>query len=427
MGAIMGYYRQRGTNVLRDNYWVKDNNGILRRATRLEGPRSGFSDFQNLVKYSAGPFQEPPGTTTGQWDVNTADLDSWENVISCIEGGTALKATSKSGQASRIQNKYTGDELGLYSGEIEVFSGIFERVNQTSSHINVWNEAGSQQLGTVWWNFSTGLNYDDPDSLGLIVDWGGEVLDDNGPNNGVLVHIWIAIDTVGYTSDARRVQFRIDNQATSETGILHHAQVIALESGFTFSNNGAPTSPIVNLGATQNTRGKELFTQSISFSPQALTGYIRFISRWRDGQHGLFNIGGPTGQHFKLEYNNGANGTMFTRHHDGSSSVDSSSAVTTGWGNLVEVVAPMYADGSVRLWVSVNGGAWTASTQSSTLAILGSWGENVVYINSYGSGSNDQGFIDLLAFKILKGSVSTTDECDWARGYGETNWWKYGT
>jgi hypothetical protein len=399
--------------TMRDNHWSKDHNGIWRRHFRLEGPRNGYSEWTNLIDYSAGPYDN-----IGTW----AGLGTRTTVASCIEGGSATKVVSASDGIGR----WTVAE-GSYSDNVEVASAIFEEVDQEQSHILVFGTPSSNYVSVrmLWASDSVS-----PYHVGAsAVDYGMEDLG-IGPNGGRLRRIWIAFDSSQgvFTGQARAVQFRTDsNIAASETGILHHAQYIEIPSGYSNSDNGASTGPIVNLSTTNNSINRESFRIPITFDPQEVTAYCRFKQMWRDGQHSAFSIGGSGGANLYAQNNNGTSGTFFGRFHDGSlqsTCLMGSSAIA--FGDTVELVLTLYSDGHVKGWTSINGGAWETGTDGDTTpTIPASWGNDNAYINCSTAISDASGFIDLQAFKIVDKSITTDAECDWLRGYKETGTYEY--
>jgi len=388
--------------VRRDNHWAKDHNGIWRRHLKLEGPRNGYSEWTNLIDYSAGPFNESPGGLDF-WDTIWT-LDTWENVASCIEGGRAVKATSTTDGSPRY-NLTTG----TYSGEVEVMSGIFERVDSEPNRFAVYawgNPSGSHQVGVYVNNWSTMQILNTELGNGTVVDSGWEDLG-IGPNGGQLIRLWCAYDSgvANFTGETRWNQWRLTNEFSGvETGIMHHAQLIQIPSGYSSSDNGAPTGPIVNLGATNNSINRESFRIPITFDPQPITVYSRFQQKWRDGQHSVFAVGGSGGAFLYVQNNNGTGGTFFGRFNDGTlqSTCIMSSGSSVVFGDTVELVLTLYSDGHVKGWTSVNGGTWTTGTDGdSTPTIPASWGNDNVWVNGDTALSDVSGFTEIEALKIV--------------------------
>ena len=408
--------------VRRDNHWSKDHNGIWRRSLKLEGPRNGYSEWTNLIDYSAGPFYDSPGGLDF-WD-SFSTIAGYENVASCIEGGTALHATSTVDGAPRLNY-----QTGTFSGNIEVISGIFERGDTNNDiMIGAWgNPVGTNYLNRGY-DFDGDFIWGSDFGTAVTVDSGYEDLG-IGPNGGQLIRLWCAYDTSvsGFVGESRYNQWRPASLFSGTCdGILHHAQLYEIPSGYSSSDNGASTGPIVNLTATNNSINRESFSIPISFNPQAHSVYIRFKQMWRDGQHTAFSIGGSVGERLKLENSNGATGTYFFRHHDGSTYVqDVGFGVGVDFGDTVEFAGVLNSDGSVQAWESVNGAAWVEGTASGALTFTGSWGENLVHLGSIDDSNNGQGFIELEAFKIVDTAISDAAGADWLRGYKETGTREY--
>jgi len=344
-------------------------------------------------------------------------------VASCVAGGRAFKGTSGS-IAGRITPEATrgASPAELYSDNIEVISGIFEDAGQTQSQIYVLGNPQTSYV-TNWWTWGVGEGSTSGGN-GVVVDSGYEDLG-IGPNGGQLIRIWMAFDTsvTDFTGEYRSARWETDNTSSPETGILHHAQYIEIPSGYSSSDNGAPGSLIVNLDATNNSINRESFGIPITFDPAPISVYARFQQKWRDAQHSIFSIGGSGGANLYAQNNNTTSGTFFGRFHDGAS--QSTCIMSTGdaidFGDTVELVLTLYSDGHTKGWMSKNGGAWTTGADGATdPTIPGSWGNDNAWLNGSTAISDASGFVELEAFKVVDGSITTTAECDWLRGYKET-------
>lgn len=398
-------------SVRRDNHWHKDHNGIWRRTLRIEDPTA-----TNLVQYSAGPFNESPGGLDF-WD-SIWNLDSWENVASCIEGGRAIKADSTTDGAVRFNHRPT--TTPTYSGNVEVVSGIFERVGQDTGapFLGCWGEPSATHyinMGLSNWTEPL-TSYANAFGNAVIVDHGVEDLG-IGPNGGQLVRLWLAYDSsiVEYSGEPRYVQWRLVNIFSGvNTGILHHAQ---LET----SSIEVPSSPIVTAGAS-GTRNWELLMLPWPHVPQVQTVYARWTARNIQDGTGLWQMGGGGGISRLMLVNSGSGTSLSAYMWDADANPVASSANmgTLSWDTEYEAVCQLYSDASVQIHATADGGSVVSGSRSSAPAsgMPSAWESEWVHFTAPGTSN---GPVDLISFKVAKG-IQTLE---FMRGYKETGTREY--
>lgn len=145
-------------------------------------------------------------------------------------------------------------------------------------------------------------------------------------------------------------------------------------------------------------------TWAVAPAPRAMTLYVAFVEAGtRTGGDGLVYLGndGQTGARLILD-SSGSNYRV--TYHDGSTSRTATLATgTPATDAFAELRAELRADGSVRLGLSVNGGAETVTAASSTLALASAWGSGAVLrANRVGSGGA-QGSTWLRSLKLAAG------------------------
>ena len=170
----------------------------------------------------------------------------------------------------------------------------------------------------------------------------------------------------------------------------------------------APTSYIATAGAAR-TRTADSLSVAFPARPQALTAYVRFVqghvqptTQVDAASIRLFQIGGATGERFLAYYNFAGTG-WGVQHVSGAETARTVTvAATAAVGALVEVVAWLYADGSVNLSVSVNAATAATGTQSATAALGPQWGASALRLGSL-SGTHGVAILPLRDLLVIRG------------------------
>lgn len=127
------------------------------------------------------------------------------------------------------------------------------------------------------------------------------------------------------------------------------------------------------------------FTSIPTIAP--FTGYLRVIERGtvKTSTARLIHVGSDTQATApKLEiYESG--GFYRLTHDNGVSQVHSTLAAAPALGDLVELRAVVYSDGSVELFQSINNAAETTGSRSAALTLQSAWAAERMYFNSGGS------------------------------------------
>lgn len=131
----------------------------------------------------------------------------------------------------------------------------------------------------------------------------------------------------------------------------------------------------------------DLLAATLNLLPQAMCGCVRFIENGTlaIASAGVWYLGldAATGARLYLD----ATGTQYRlTHHNGTSPVTSTMSGTAPVaGDLVELHWRLAADGKVKLWQRINGGSWTAATESGALTLAAAWGATTTRLGSVGT------------------------------------------
>lgn len=139
-------------------------------------------------------------------------------------------------------------------------------------------------------------------------------------------------------------------------------------------------------GTSAGTRAADLVAFQYAFAPQESSGLVRFVELGSAAVvgSGVFYLGNDaaTGPRLWID----ATGSGYRLVHDnGATEVVSTSAATPAMGDAVALRWVLYADGSVELFQSVNGGAETTGGRSAANVLAAAWGGQTLRLNSVGT------------------------------------------
>jgi len=203
---------------------------------------------------------------------------------------------------------------------------------------------------------------------------------------------------VTVTSEWRRYSF---------TGAFHAASTVR-RVGFgrahAFSTAGAlvwgaqlEAGPVatsyVPTAASAASRSADALRFPWTHAPQAMTGYLRFVERGAVAMTGvprvLFHIGAGTAPRLFVEAF-GANTTYRVAFiFAPTSSVVSPLPIAPSIGSRVELLWRLYADGSVQIEQSIDGGAPVVAARTAAIGLPTAWSGQVMRLSGVPSGGNE--------------------------------------
>lgn len=184
------------------------------------------------------------------------------------------------------------------------------------------------------------------------------------------------------------------------------SQVIVdfVQNEFSSSTGAQNTSPIATT-TTGITRASDLGGMPFVATPQAMTVYAKFyeLGLAQAAQRRILRLGNSDSIAGFLLYAPGSANNYTFRHHNGTTSITSSISVAWNTGDLIELRGVLRADGSVYIGVSVNGGAETAASPSTALALAPAWASTSLEFPT-STGSSEA--IGLTEMAIVRGERS---------------------
>lgn len=156
------------------------------------------------------------------------------------------------------------------------------------------------------------------------------------------------------------------------------------------------------------TRNADLLTLPFNAKPQAMSVYVRFVELGNIYESATSNRileieGTATNPRFMVLWNTAHYGAQW--FNAAGSSVAAAAATNPVFGDTVELLAVLRADGSVYVTQSINGGAATTTATSSTQALGPTWG-TTPKVSVGAEGGAAVGSFSLLNGAILRGVQS---------------------
>lgn len=333
----------------------------------------------------------------------TAGIDTW--------GGGAVITTGQtdpfSGTAARLVADTGADadrhfQVTFGSDGQKSVSVCLKQGTSTDNQFGIYNATGSFWYGLFHVSWSGGV------PTCSLNTGSGTVLTTTNLGSGWWL-IRLVIPSVVHTNSTY-FYFYPDTSATSKTVYLYAPMV---------EDYDYPSSVM----DTNVSRAADNFETNITFVPQALMMYLRFIERGTVLQiKGVVQIGGDVGSTLAFGvYSNGQGGGFSTRgyyvyEHNGTTSVSKilGGGFLPNFGDTVELVAMMYDTAGasyVELLGRINGGAVTDTGGSSSIAPPSSWYNQFLWMNS--AGPSLYGITDFADLKVVKyGDVASSAATD---------------
>lgn len=164
----------------------------------------------------------------------------------------------------------------------------------------------------------------------------------------------------------------------------------------------SPSSYIKTVGAV-DTRTADSLTLPFLARPQAMTIYTRHVALGTEGTNDsrLWTVGGATftAPYLLLQIST-ANYAVFHASIAAAANVNSATPIAT-YGQMVELCAQLYSDGSVQIHKSVDGGTIVSGTQSAAKPLAQTWAAATIIFN-HGTGGS-AGFTGIRNLKAVRG------------------------
>lgn len=168
----------------------------------------------------------------------------------------------------------------------------------------------------------------------------------------------------------------------------------------------------INTTTVAVTRGADSYSLPFTTPPQEMTVYVKFVEKGTIvGAQGrvfaIINAVGSAGPQFIIYQ---AGGTGYRAYYDDTvNAAISVLATNPAVGDGDELVAHLFADGSVDILQSINSAASTSAAQSSAVPLPTAFSGQLFWLNSAGSAANTTGFIAIQSLKVVAGARSLAE------------------
>lgn len=144
-------------------------------------------------------------------------------------------------------------------------------------------------------------------------------------------------------------------------------------------------SSVIVTGAATDTRARDQLSFPITFRPQAMTVYVRFVelgtaSMLSSANNRLLQIGAATDPRFAILGISGGAYQAFLDNGPTQSVVTASGSPS--YGSRVELCVTISSAGLVTIIQSINGAATTTATAASAAALPSAWSSATIWFNS---------------------------------------------
>ena len=316
---------------------------------------------------------------------------------SLFAGQTAWRHTNDGLAASRNRSQ-SGGQFG--SGPHTAYV-IVENVDAAQTALNIRDTTAGANVCVGRLSWATG-------EAGVQEGTGAvraEKLADAGPNGGPVY--LLAVTATGTPGNNRRIfLYPTGTGQNTDTVIIHHVQL---------EERPVHTSPIVTTTAAV-TRAADVLTSPWPHAPQAMTGYLRFVERGAivaaSANVTLFRLG--TASQGRIMVERLSNDSRYVcRYFRNDSTVVASVLPTSpvpAIGDQVELLWRLYADGSVQIEQSINGGAPVVAARSSAIGLPAEWGGQVMRLSGVPNSSGNEAPAAWMDVIVLRGADWTMDQ-----------------
>lgn len=184
--------------------------------------------------------------------------------------------------------------------------------------------------------------------------------------------------------------------------------------GGQLEQSGAPSSYIPTTTGSV-TRNADAFNWTSDAEPQAMSVFVKFIERGTAALAGAASAargvlhwgasGASTDPRFSIFAD--SNGFYSVVHDNGTTAVSAALAAAPSYGDTVELLAKLNADGSVSIEQSINSAASTSASDATTATLADAWADTNVYLNTRGTAT--PGHIAIQEVKAKAGSKTLAE------------------
>jgi hypothetical protein len=358
---------------LRRVTWIEVN-GILRPFTLLEAARTQVAAF---------PQAPNSWTTQGTPVITTGITDPWGGTAAILVEDTDEAASEGKFKVTAVP--FTGD--GTKLAILAVRAGTMATII-----VGLWKGSPTLARHTVrvtWNGGTTAPTLSTVEGGGTLYDPVG-VYDQDGA-------LWWLIAFSANGVVASQVNFIIAYGEAASTGTFYLAGGNAWDA----------TYPASWQGPTLGTRNADQWSVPYAHGPMAASYAVRFVEQgmppWvvaGGASPRIFQLGGAGEGQARLYLLKGLGTDTYQLGHN---PVTGSTATATldlnpAHGDLIELVAEVYADGAVQLHGRKNGGAVTSTAKSAAQPFAAAWAAATLRIGGQdASGPGDIGFGGLVA------------------------------
>ena len=365
--------QQAAEDVARDAYYLNLGTKVL----LLEDTRTNICLHSEAADTGWTPFRA------------TISADA----VAGPDGLTVADSLEEDGTASNDHGMY--QDFTITADADVSFSYDVKLSNRTFVLLYFTEQSGSSAF-FAYFNLTTGaVGTTGSAASGTLLRQGIEPLTDG------YYRCWISGNLAASQTDGRAIVYIGEGDNDNQFSGLTQSSLY-LTNGQVEDQASSPSSvPIVTAGAGI-ARSVEKISWPFTLTPQAMTVYLRFVERGTlfvtDAR--LLQIGESDDSDPRLYIS--SNGTKYVATSDqGAAAVTSDHATVPAVNDVFEIRVELFADGAVRMHVSLNGADEVSGTKSAANALAAAWSDTVLWLN--GVGDTNEGLVGVQAVKVQRG------------------------
>lgn len=382
-----GRYRDAGlvqqtaaSDILRDQHYVRNENGILVRATRLEAART--NRYTRSEELEHGDWSKSNVSIT-QDDATAPDNNTTADKV--VEDDTAAGSEHKVDQSLPTGN-------------------ISDDTDQTASVHGVDAERNWLAIRTTDQNGDTATSWVD--------------LSDGSKGTTAAGHT-VRVES-GWTGDHHRVAVTFDSDSGATTPTVEYLLADADGSvsydgdgssglhlwGFQFEADSSFPSSYTPTTSSAVSRAADDLSFPIGFGPQEMTIYAKLVDQGTTaGGDFYWMIGDPANEQITAR---APEGQVDMWLDDGSNRSDVTNLLSPSVGDVIEQRLVVKTNGDVEGGASLNGGTEETGTGSGA-SLPNSFSTSELFVGQRQDGL--AGAVDMISGPIIAPGVKTMDEC----------------